>query len=685
MGRSEERRPFGPGTGAFGDSPPLAPVSGQLQPFTLYLRLVTAAGAAVLVGLALAGAGDFGPLDAEFWVLAALVLVGELFPIQVHGPVGEDTFSTPFAFAILLTYGVPEVVVVQVLATLVADLVRRRPIDRIAFNLAQLALSWIAAGAVFEALGGTGIGGPEGLQASDLPAIVVCALVFFVVNSTLARTAEALLQQTGVGDHLLGDLLFRSWSNATLFALGPPVAVIAENWLYLVPVLALPMAAVHRASKQASEMEHLALHDPMTSLPNRALLLQRTDRALEQASTGEHEIVLVVLGLDRFQDVNDTLGRAQGDAVLKEIAARLTRSVRTTDTVARVEGDRFGVLLANLARGADVAAAAEKMVQQLSGQIDVAGATLSVDATLGIARGPAQADSAEQLLQRAEAAMYGAKRTQSRLEFFSSELEEEAPRRLVLVTALKRAIDDRSIRLHYQPKVELARGRVVGVEALARWTDPVLGQVGPSAFVPLAERTGLAEPLTSLALEIAAADCRRWQEQGCFVPVAVNVSARVLVDPRLPDLVEDQRRAFGLADDAIEIEITESTLMGDHVQAREALSRLRAIGIRASIDDFGTGYSSLSYLRELPVHALKIDRSFITDLIDEPESEAIVRSIIELARNLGLETVAEGVEDERVCERLTGLGCDYVQGFAIARPMPADAMLRWLRSYVPST
>ena len=383
--------------------------------------------------------------------------------------------------------------------------------------------------------------------------------------------------------------------------------------------------------------------------------------------------------------MNDTLGRAQGDRVLVEIASRLKRSVRTTDTVARVEGDRFGVLLSNLPHGADAAAAAEKIVEQLSQQIDVASATLSVDATVGVACGPGHGNTAEQLLQRAETAMYRAKRTQSRLEFFSPELEEEAPRRLVLVTALKRAIDVRAIKLHYQPKIELARGRVVGVEALARWTDPVLGQVGPSTFVPLAERTGLAEPLTSLALQTAAADCRRWRDQGCFVPVAVNVSARVLVDPRLPELVDKQRRECDLPEEAIEIEITESTLMGDHAQAREAIARLRAIGIRTSIDDFGTGYSSLSYLRELPVHALKIDRSFITDLIHEPDSEAIVRSIIELARNLGLETVAEGVEDERVCDRLTSLGCDYVQGFAIARPMPADAMLRWLRAYVPST
>jgi len=660
-------------------------VPGQFQPLTLYLRLVTAAGAVVLVGLLATGAGDIGPLDAEFWVLAALVLLGDLFPIQVHGQVGEETFSTPFAFAILLVYGVPEVVVVQVVASLVADLLRRRPIDRIVFNFAQLALSWVAAGVVFEALGGSGLGHSEGLQAGDLPAIAVCALVFVAVNSTIVCTAEALVQQTGIREHLLGDLLFRSWSNATLFALGPPVAVIAENWLYLVPVLALPMAVVHRASKQASEMEHLALHDPMTSLPNRALLLEYTDQALEQASAGEHEIALLILGLDRFQDVNDTLGRAQGDAVLREVASRLMRSVRTTDTVARVEGDRFGVLLTSLKNGGDVAAAAEKIVEELSRQVDVASATLSVDATVGVACGPAHGTSAEQLLQRAEAAMHRAKRAQSRLEFFSPELEEEAPRRLVLVTALKHAIDVRSIKLHYQPKVELARRRVVGVEALARWTDPVLGQVGPTTFVPLAERTGLAEPLTSLAFEIAAADCRRWQEQGCFVPVAVNVSARVLVDPRLPERIEDQRHAFGLGDDAIEIEITESTLMGDHVQAREALSRLRAIGIRTSIDDFGTGYSSLSYLRELPVHALKIDRSFITDLMDEPDSEAIVRSIIELARNLGLETVAEGAEDERVCERLMSLGCDYVQGFAIARPMSADAMLRWLQAYVPST
>ena len=369
---------------------------------------------------------------------------------------------------------------VQVGASLVADLIRRRPFDRIVFNLAQLALSWLAAGLVLEALGGTGIGGPGGLEASDLPAIAICAVVFFAANSTLVRTAEALLQGAPIRAHLLGDLIFRSWSAATLFALGPPVAVIAENWLYLVPVLALPMAAVHRASKQASETEHLTLHDPMTLLPNRRLLLQRTGDALQQAAGGRQETALLILGLDRFQDVNDTLGRARGDGVMIEIADRLKRAVRSTDTVARVEGDRFGVLLPNLAPGADAAtAAAEKIGRRSAAQIDVESATLSVDATVGIACAPrsrqrrraaapargggdvpreARAVAARVLLARARGGGAAPARARDRAEARHRHPRDHAP----------------------LPAQDRPRARhVVGVEALARWTDPVLGQVGP--------------------------------------------------------------------------------------------------------------------------------------------------------------------------------------------------------------
>ena len=640
----------------------------------------------MLAALAVFGTGDLGPFDAEFWVLAGLVLIGELFPIQVHGQVGEETFSTPFAFALLLSYGITEVVVVQVAASLAADLIRKRPVDRIVFNLAQLAISWVLAGLALELAGNTGLRDGTDLTAGDLPAIALAAAVFFAANSTLVRTAEALLQKSSIADHLRADLVFRSWSAGTLFALGPPVAVVAEHWLYLVPLLTLPMAAVHLASKQTSEMEHLALHDPLTGLSNRALLLQAITRALGAPHHDDdgQETVLLVVDLDRFKDVNDTLGRVQGDAVLKEVATRLKRSVRATDLVARIEGDRFGILLSDVPNTGDAERAAQKVLSALSRHFDVAGASLGIDATVGIACAPTHALDADLLLQRAEAAMYRAKHAQSRCEFFSLDIEDEAPRRLILVTALKRAIDVRSITMHYQPKFDLASRRVVGVEALARWTDPVVGPVLPTTFVPLAERTGLAEPLTELALEIAATDARRWLDDGFQTSVAVNVPAKVLLDPAFPDLVEAKRLAMGLDERALEIEITESTLMHDHDQAREALTRLRNIGVRTSIDDFGTGYSSLSYLRQLPVHALKIDRSFISDLSDEPGSDAIVRSIIERARNLQMETVAEGVEDERVCVRLLGLGCDLAQGFALARPMPAEDMLRWLGAHVPS-
>ena len=524
---------------------------------------------------------------------------------------GEETFSTPFGFAMLLIYGVPEVVLVQVIATLAADVVGRRPADRIIFNLAQLTISWAAAGAVLDLLGGSGLGGAEGLQPEDLPAIAASAAVFFAVNSTFTRSGEALLQQTSIVGHLRADLLFRSWSAATLFALGPPVAVIAEEWLYLVPALALPMAAVHRASRQASEMEYLALHDPLTSLPNRALLTQRAAQAIRRPSSGEGAAVLT-LDLDRFRDVNDTLGRDHGDALLIEVGSRLAGTVRASDLVARIEGDRFAVLLPAVAGSADAEAAAVKILEALSRPLEVAGANLAVDASVGIACSPEHGDDAQLLLQRAETAMSRAKRAQSRYELYTREMDAEAPRRLVLVSALKRALDEGGMDLHYQPKVELQHGRVVGVEALARWTDIGLGEVPPTTFVPLAERTGLAEQLTELVLEIAGRDAQRWREAGCAVPVAVNIPTRVLLDPGLPGRFEELKRRFGLDASSLEIEITEGTLIADHDQARAVLAQLRAIGVRSSIDDFGTGYSSLAYLRELPVDALKIDRSFIT-------------------------------------------------------------------------
>ena len=417
------------------------PVSKLRPSFATYLRLVSAAGVALLVALPVATAGSFGPLDLEFWLLAGLVLLGELYPIQVHGQIGEETFSTPFGFAILLVFGAPEIAVVQALASLTADLIRRRPADRIVFNIAQLTISWVLAGVALDAMGGTGLSQGEGLEASELPAVAVAAIVFFALNSTIVRVAEALQQSLPMFQHLVADLLFRSWSAGTLFVLGPPVAVVAENWLYLVPALALPMAAVHVASQQASAMERLALYDGLTGLPNRSLLSQRTTQALRRATGDELGPALLTLDLDRFRDVNDTLGRAQGDALLREVARRLERSTRASDTVARIGADEFAVLLPEVADRIEGEGATTKLLAALSRPIEVAGATLSIDASCGIALFPEHGRGSELLLQRAETAMHRAKKTQSRFEFYRPEMDREAPRRLVLVTAFKRAID----------------------------------------------------------------------------------------------------------------------------------------------------------------------------------------------------------------------------------------------------
>ncbi len=392
-------------------------------------------------------AGSFGPLDLEFWLLAGLVLLGELYPIQVHGQTGEETFSTPFGFAMLLIYGAPQVALVQAASSLIADLIRRRPADKIVFNLAQLTISWAVAGAVLDLLGGTGLSsGGDSLQADELPAITASAVAFFLVNSSLVRTAEALQMEIAVRGHLIADLLFRSWSAGTLFVLGPPVAVIAENWLYLVPVLALPMAAIHVASQQASEMERLALYDSLTSLPNRALLSEHVAQAVRRASAGDLGVALLTLDLDRFRDVNDTLGRPQGDALLVEVAQRLERSTRAGETVARLGADEFGVLLSGVADAARPRRRRRELLKRLSMPVEVAGASLSVDASCGLAMFPEHGSDAALLVQHAETAMYQAKRNQSRLEFYAREMDQEAPRRLVLVSSLKRAIDARGHR-----------------------------------------------------------------------------------------------------------------------------------------------------------------------------------------------------------------------------------------------
>jgi diguanylate cyclase (GGDEF)-like protein len=438
-----------------------------------------------------------------------------------------------------------------------------------------------------------------------------------------------------------------------------------------------------RLRRQAAENEHLALHDPLTNLPNRTLFHDRAGQAVRAARRTGSRVALMILDLDRFKEVNDTLGHHNGDLLLNEIGPRLRTVLRDSDSVARLGGDEFGVLLPTIGSGDDALAVAQKIREALHEPVTIDGINLDLAATLGIAVYPDHGTDVETLLQRADVAMYVAKGDHSGCELYRAERDEYSPARLALVGDLRRAIDEHELVLHYQPKAELHGGRVVGVEALVRWHHPERGLLYPDEFVPLAERTGLIKDLTLTVLEQALRQLRAWQDDGLDLSVSVNLSARDLLDAELPATIARLLHRYGVAPDRLELEITESVILADPMKARLVLNRLDAMGVDLAIDDFGSGYSSLVYLRRLPVRQIKIDRAFVMNMERDENDAVIVRSTIDLGRNLGLQVVAEGVESEAIWSDLARLRCDLAQGYYLSRPVPPDALAEWIRARPP--
>jgi diguanylate cyclase (GGDEF)-like protein/PAS domain S-box-containing protein len=421
-----------------------------------------------------------------------------------------------------------------------------------------------------------------------------------------------------------------------------------------------------------------AFSDQLTGLPNRTLLHDRTEQAIRLASRQGLTAALLLIDLDRFKEVNDTLGHHHGDLLLQQVAQRLHGTTRDSDTVARLGGDEFAVLLPQIASVQDATAVAGKLSAAIEAPFTVDGLTLDVDASIGVAAYPAHANGADELLQRADVAMYAAKAAHAGYTVYDPTLDQHSPRRLGLLGQLRRALAAGELVVHYQPKADVRSARVLGVEALVRWQHPEHGLLGPDEFIPLAETTGLIRPLTSYVLEAALRRCRAWLDAGSELSVAVNLSTRCLLDLALPDQIARLLEDTAVAPERLVLEITESAIMTDPTRALEILHRLHALGVQLAIDDFGTGYSSMAYLKSLPVHELKVDRSFVTHLRDSQSDAVIVRSTVDLGHNLGLRVVAEGVEDEATWQELATLGCDSVQGYYLARPMPAAELLAWL-------
>ncbi len=450
-------------------------------------------------------------------------------------------------------------------------------------------------------------------------------------------------------------------------------------WVALFPI-ALTVARALR--RQAEENEHLAMHDQLTGLPNRNLLKDRLDQAVAQSSRSGRQTGLLFIDLDRFKDVNDTLGHRQGDILLGQISTRLADAVRDADSVARLGGDEFAVVVPDIADPTVLVALAERFTELLHVPFEINNLTVNVDASIGVTIFPDHGTDAETLMQRADIAMYAAKGAGLDYTFYSAEHDSNSPVKLAMAGELRRALDnDDELRMYFHPLVDVRTKVVTGVEALIRWSHPTRGFVLPDDFIPLAEQSGLIRPLTIKALDLSLSQCRAWAQAGVHLRVAVNLSARNLREVDLPERVANLLACHQVDPEDLELEITESALLSDPNSANAVLRRLADIGVHLALDDFGTGYSSLSYLKNLPVNQLKIDRSFVGHMSDDAADAMIVRSVIELAHNLGLEVTAEGVETADQLATLTNLQCDTIQGYLLTKPLAAELVLPWIEGH----
>ncbi|MGA5299772.1 putative bifunctional diguanylate cyclase/phosphodiesterase [Nucisporomicrobium flavum] len=435
---------------------------------------------------------------------------------------------------------------------------------------------------------------------------------------------------------------------------------------------------VDRLRQEAVEKEHLALHDPLTGLPNRRHLYRLLDTALAPHPHGTHTAILM-MDLDRFKEINDALGHDIGDALLREVGQRLRHQLDSRGCVARLGGDEFAILL-EVASPEDALAVGQELVRNVERPVHLDHLTLHPRASVGIAMAPEHGSESGTLLRCADVAMYAAKQARAGVRIYRATDDRNTPQRLALIGDLRDAIDRHETLVAFQPKVDPATGAVVGAEALSRWNHPEQGFIEPDLFVPLAEHSGLIRPLTLHVLDVALRNCADWHKAGRRMHVAVNLSPNTLLDDTLTDVIKRVLAEHGVPASALTLEITESTLMADPDRSLVTLDGLRRLGVKISVDDFGTGYSSLGRLRDLPIDEVKIDKSFVQNAADDHRDQALVRSTVDLGHALGLRVVAEGVEDEETYAFLAHAGCDVVQGYYFSKPLSADEFTAWLNS-----
>ena len=654
----------------------------RLDAFVLAVCLSGLAVAATL----LAGALSFAPvhLTSSMVVLSLALFLGELRPVKVaRGEEGDDeiTISSTFAMALVITGPLAVAVGAQLGAALFDDLRRRKPIKRVLFNASQYALTLAAARCVYSAITDQSVfGATPHMTTRGIAAALAGAVAFFVFNHGIVGTAVALDMGARVGQRLRDDVRFQLSTSGVLLTFAPVVVGTMNATELLLPLLLLPILAIHKTAALAAERQQQALHDDLTGLPNRVLLQDRVTRLLLDRVHSAHPLAVMLLDLDHFKEINDTLGHHVGDVLIREVGTRLQIAVRDGDTVARLGGDEFAILVANMSSVDDAVHVAERVVSALREPFTIDDVRLDIQASIGIAISPEHGKDVETLIQRADVALYTAKEERGCWAMYCPESDRYTLERLALLGELRAGLESGQLTVFYQPKSDARTGIVLGVEALARWVHPTRGLLPPDEFIPLAENTGLIGQLTFEVLRQALAQVARWHRDGMRLGISVNLSARQLTDLDLPRDVGSLLADYGLPPAVLTLEVTESTIMADPSRTMTVLRKLAELGVCLSIDDFGTGYSSLSYLKRVEAHELKIDKSFIIGMSHNSNDAVIVRSTIELGHNLGLRMVAEGVEDAETWRLLRALGCDVIQGYHLSRPLPPEQITDWLQA-----
>jgi diguanylate cyclase (GGDEF)-like protein len=653
----------------------VAPPARYRPALVVYITLVV--GTFVTLEILLAqSATTLRPTNVgAFGLFVALALLAELRPLSWLGPSKKCEISASWTFFLCLFFSAPLPTAAAAMfgICLLNFAVHHRPILLSFFNASggplALAISTIAVTAAGASPSFYNANGSVD-QRWVIGAIAIGS-IGFVVDLLLASICAALHLRVSLLRFLTNAFTNVTITNAMPIGLAPAFILVNRASLLASAFLTVTVGALYRTTESALNQRHEATHDPLTSLANGRSFHDQAAVAIAVASRRQHTLFVLQLSIDGFKSLNDRLGRAVGDDVLQKVSERLQDDRRAGDLIARLDANDFAILLPGPCSATEARAVADRIIERLRAPLELAGVPLKTTMSIGLAEFPAHGEDIDTLLAKADMALYRAKKANNGPEVYTDEHSRTGPSRMMLAGEIQEAMRRGEFFLAYQPKLDLHSQAFIGVEALVRWLHPERGILYPDAFIPTAEQTDLMQELTEYVIDRALQQCALWHDEGLYVTMAVNVSARNLHNHDFVDMVSTILARYDINPMWLELELTENTVMVDPELTALVLQELRNLGVQISLDDFGTGFSSLANLRNLPINRVKIDKTFVFGMLHSPQDESIVRSIIDLATNLGMGTVAEGVESQEVLDRLAALKCEAVQGYFIAKPISA--------------